>query len=336
MPITFITFLAATMAISGVPFLSGFYSKDAILASALAFGLESGHMILFLMAIVAAGITAFYMFRLVFVTFTGEPRNMDRYNHAHESPWVMTVPLVILGALSICSAWGGWFERFVEKPDLMTYASVETIEPAHHISLEDRTSVVEPEGHGEAGSTEEHAVTGEMHQEVPVTPVEHAEAGHDDHDAEHRAHTIAMWLSIFVAFSGITLSFLTYWKKTISAEAMADRFSRIYRILYNKYYVDEFYQATFIGATLLFSRICGWFDLHIIDGIVNGVSRLTTRFSFAEGRFDLKVIDGAVNGVANSFIFSGSNLRRIQSGRIQNYLVGLLVGILVIFLFRII
>lgn len=329
MPITFLTFLAATMAISGVPFLSGFYSKDAILASALAFALESGHMILFLAAIVAAGITAFYMFRLVFVTFTGEPRNKEKYEHAHESPLVMTIPLIILAVLSVCSAWGGWFEKFVEKPDLASYATTAAIEPsspsvdvAHGESLHEANFA---QGGGEAAVGE---VDAEAH------PAPHAAEGHDAHDA-HGAHTTAMILSILVAGTGILLSYLTYMRKTISAEAMAKRFDRLYRTLYNKYYIDEFYQGTFIWATLMISKLSGLFDNYVIDGIVNGVSRWTTRISFAEGRFDNSVVDGAVNGVADGFIFSGSRLRKIQTGRIQNYLVGLLVGILVIFLFRI-
>jgi NADH-quinone oxidoreductase subunit L len=132
------------------------------------------------------------------------------------------------------------------------------------------------------------------------------------------------------------LSWLTYGRRLISAEAMGERFSGLYRVLWNKYYIDEFYQATFIGATLLIARISSWFDLHVIDGIVNGAARLTTRISSAEARFDLKVIDGMVNGVATVILTSGSGMRRIQSGRIQNYIVGLLVGMIVIFLFRVI
>ncbi len=331
MPITFLTFLAATMAISGVPFLSGFYSKDAILAAALSFALESGHMILFLAAIVAAGITAFYMFRLVFVTFTGEPRNKEKYDHAHESPLVMTIPLIILAVLSVCSAWGGWFEKFVEKPDLASYATTAMIEPASHSPTVD---VTHGESLHEAGTVEGAGQSDGGGEHVEATPVPHASESHEDHDA-HGAHTTAMILSILVAGTGILLSYLTYMRKTISAEAMAERFSRLYRTLYNKYYIDEFYQGTFIWATLMLSKLSRLFDNYIIDGIVNGVSRWTTRISFAEGRFDNSVVDGAVNGVADSFIFSGSRLRKIQTGRIQNYLVGLLVGILVIFLFRV-
>jgi NADH-quinone oxidoreductase subunit L len=331
MPITFLTFLAATMAISGVPFLSGFYSKDAILAAALSFALESGHMILFLAAIVAAGITAFYMFRLVFVTFTGEPRNKEKYDHAHESPLVMTIPLIILAVLSVCSAWGGWFEKFVEKPDLASYATTAMIEPASHSPTVD---VTHRESLHEAGTVEGAGQSEGGGEHVGAVPVPHASQSHEDHDA-HGAHTTAMILSILVAGTGILLSYLTYMRKTISAEAMAERFSRLYRTLYNKYYIDEFYQGTFIWATLMLSKLSRLFDNYIIDGIVNGVSRWTTRISFAEGRFDNSVVDGAVNGIADSFIFSGSRLRMIQTGRIQNYLVGLLVGILVIFLFRI-
>jgi NADH-quinone oxidoreductase subunit L len=324
MPITFITFLIATLAISGVPFLSGFYSKDAILAAALAFGMESGHYLLFLMAIVAAGITAFYMFRLVFVTFTGEPRNQERYSHAHESPLNMTIPLMLLAVLSICSGWGGWYQKFVEKPDLSAYAT------AAYVDHESQVAIDEPSHGVDVGHVAE-----ETEHEVQAGAAGHGEESHGEHDS-HAAHTAAMIMSIFVAGTGILVSYLTYFRKTISADAMAVKLSRIYVVLYNKYYVDEFYSATFIGVTLLISRICGWFDLHIIDGIVNGVSKLTTRLSFAEGRFDNKVVDGAVNGIANSVIFSGSRMKRIQSGTIQNYLVGLLLGILVIFLFRVI
>jgi NADH-quinone oxidoreductase subunit L len=333
MPATFLTFLAATMAISGVPFFSGFYSKDAILASALAFGLEEGHMLLFLMAIVAAGITAFYMFRLVFVTFTGKPRNKDLHDHAHESPLVMTIPLVVLAILSISSAWGGWFERFVEKPDLMAYATVAGVKWESRSPDEDPARGIEKSEIPKSKALR--IAREEFHRStVSRSQAEHGES-HDEHDS-HGAHTTAMILSIIVAGTGIFLSYLTYQKKSISSEVIIDRFRGIHRVLSNKYYVDEFYQKSFIGMTLLISRISGWFDLYIIDGIVNGVSRLTTLFSAAEGRFDLKVIDGMVNGVAGSFIFSGKNLRRIQTGRIQNYLVGLLVGVIVIFLFRVI
>ncbi|MFH1844092.1 MAG: NADH-quinone oxidoreductase subunit L, partial [bacterium] len=124
LPITFVTMLFATIAIAGVPGFAGFYSKDAILGSALAFGMEHPkHYIPFILAILAAGITAFYMFRLIFLTFTGKPRVQEKYDHAHESPWTMTVPLLILAVLSFIGAgWKGptegWFARFSAPYDL--------------------------------------------------------------------------------------------------------------------------------------------------------------------------------------------------------------------------
>ena len=96
MPITFWTFVIATLALAGIPFMSGFYSKDAILLAAL----ENGSYVLFGLGFFAAFLTAFYMTRLVWLCFFGKPRNREKYDHAHESPWTMTVPLVILAALS--------------------------------------------------------------------------------------------------------------------------------------------------------------------------------------------------------------------------------------------
>src|SRR3990170_4983575 len=117
MPITFVTFLIATLAIAGVPLFSGFYSKDMILGAALEFGLKNPHhMILFAGALLTAGMTAFYMFRLVIRTFLGEPVDRHKFEHAHESPPNMWVPLVILAGLSFSFWYSGWFGDLVRKP----------------------------------------------------------------------------------------------------------------------------------------------------------------------------------------------------------------------------
>ncbi|OGR16005.1 MAG: NADH-quinone oxidoreductase subunit L, partial [Deltaproteobacteria bacterium RIFOXYD2_FULL_66_9] len=119
MPITFVTFLIATLAISGVPGFSGFYSKDMILAAALEFGMKSAnplHMIFFVGALFTAGLTAFYMFRLVILTFFGAPKDHHKYDHAHESPASMWVPLVVLAGLSFSFWYSGWFGTLVQKP----------------------------------------------------------------------------------------------------------------------------------------------------------------------------------------------------------------------------
>jgi NADH-quinone oxidoreductase subunit L len=121
MPITFFTMFVATLAISGVPGLSGFFSKDAILASALEAALTSHnpmHMVIFGTLLLCAGITAFYMFRLIFLTFFGTPRLSKVHTHAHESPLKMTAPLIVLAALSIVGGYGDWFEKLVRKPEV--------------------------------------------------------------------------------------------------------------------------------------------------------------------------------------------------------------------------
>lgn len=107
MKITAITMLIGVLAISGIPLFSGWYSKDEVLVGALAYSrVNTSHFLLFLTPLVTAGITTFYMFRMWFMTFTGKPRDPHVHEHAHESPWMMTVPLVLLAILSVCVAWG--------------------------------------------------------------------------------------------------------------------------------------------------------------------------------------------------------------------------------------
>ena len=107
MKITALTMLVGVLAIAGMPLFSGWYSKDAILAQAFGFmSTHPDHMLLFILPLVTAGMTTFYMFRMWFMTFTGKPRDHHVYEHAKESPWVMTVPLIVLAIFSVCVAWG--------------------------------------------------------------------------------------------------------------------------------------------------------------------------------------------------------------------------------------
>jgi NADH-quinone oxidoreductase subunit L len=107
MPITAFTMLAGVLAIAGVPTFSGWYSKDAVIADAIGFAsVHREHTLLFLLPLLTAGLTTFYMFRMWFLTFAGEPRDLHVYDHAHETPWTMTLPLMMLGILSWVFAWG--------------------------------------------------------------------------------------------------------------------------------------------------------------------------------------------------------------------------------------
>jgi NADH-quinone oxidoreductase subunit L len=318
MPITFATFLIATLAIAGVPGFSGFYSKDMILAAALEFGLRNPqHMILFIGALLTAGMTAFYMFRLVFTTFFGKPRDRHKFDHAHESPAVMWVPLAVLAALSFQFWYTGWFGNLVTKPSppVAAVAHAATAVPAGH-------------GDGFPAEAARPAASG-THGAAPHG----AEADHDDHLA-HTAHTWAMISSIAIAALGIGLAVIMYLLGWIDPGRVAAAAGPAYRFLVNKWYFDELYEATVVKGTVLLSRALGWFDLHVIDGIVNLVAQVGVWISWLTGKFDDYVVDGAVNGVATATIEGGAGLRRAQTGKLYHYVFVLAGGVLIIFLVK--
>ena len=310
LPITFGTMLVATLAIAGVPGTSGFASKDGILGDLL----FAAHQHKALWPIVgfafcAAGLTAFYMFRLIFMTFAGAPRSQEKYDKAHESPWVMAAPLVILAALALTSHQGGWFQDLVGPPPsaakaAMKVAGVEVHETATH-------EPKEAEGGAEAAVS-----TGGY-----VDPLEHE---------KHGAHTTAMIASIAVAGLGILLSFLTYQQKLIDPAKVAAAVPWVHRTLVNKYYVDEFVGAFFVAPALAFARGCARFDLKVVDGIVNLWGKATVVWSWIAGVFDNKVVDGAVNGTADIVMSAGSAVSRFQTGRLKTYLGWAVAGFLIL------
>jgi NADH-quinone oxidoreductase subunit L len=291
MPITFWTFVIYTLAISGIPFTSGFLSKDEILAGTLAFGQLTGHTLIPIVGFLVAGLTAFYMFRLVILTFMGEHKDATRVEHMHESPKPMTIPLIILAILSFFAfysfnpigASSGWFFRAVERPMSVVPNAVA------------------------AASTE-------MFEE-----------------ALHHSHATAMYLSLTVAGLGILLAFTTYYWKKISADAIAKSLAPMHAFLVNKWYFDELYDATAVAGTVGLSRVLGWFDNTVIDGAVNAVGSITKLSSFASGKFDSIVVDGIVNFLAYLAGFFGLMFRKIQTGRVQTYIAFVLLGVMLFF-----
>ncbi|RKU31152.1 NADH-quinone oxidoreductase subunit L [Candidatus Poribacteria bacterium] len=327
MPITFITMLIATLSISGVPFIfSGFWSKDKILAGVLGRAMEWSsvhHYILFIIALSAAGITAFYMFRLIFMTFFGEPRNQEMHDMAHESPKSMTVPLIVLAILSFPVVNTLWFNKDYVKPPPQPHLHA----PQHaYLSPDSQTggqgAALSLFGVSEAFAAEEEGGHGT-----------HADDGHHGHGP---AHTIAMVLSIIVAGLGIFFSWLFYHRRTLSAESVATTFRPIYNLFWHKYYFDEFYDGVLVALTVWKSRLFAQFDGSVVDGIVNGVGTVTRDILAAfVGIFDNRVVDGLVNRVAQVTWAVGGRVRRIQTGAIQTYLFVVLAGIvLLILIFR--
>jgi NADH-quinone oxidoreductase subunit L len=342
MPITFWTFLIATLAIAGVPGFSGFFSKDMILGAALEFGMRNPqHYILFFGALFTAGLTAFYMFRMVIMTFFGEPKDHHKFDHAHESPPSMWVPLVILATLSF-AFWfkspfveKGWFQTLVQKP--ATVANVVKA-PAAPVSMEHAAVMAPAHGeaapapHGGAAPVKEsgHAPAPAAHG-APAAPG--SAADHDLHLA-HKAHAYAMYSSVAVGSLGIFLAFVVYSFGWINPDKVANALKPLHEFLINKWYFDELYEATFVNGSKAFSRGLAWFDLHVVDGLVNLTAQVGVFVSFLVGKFDNYVIDGAVNGVADVTIGSGSILRRLQTGKLYHYVFALAGGAVVIFLIK--
>ena len=348
MPITFWTFLIATLAIAGVPGFSGFFSKDMILGEALAFGMRNPqHLGIFIGALLTAGLTAFYMFRLVILTFFGKPRDHHKYDHAHESPANMWVPLAVLATLSF-SFWfenpvsgKSWFKDLVPKPASAIHAPAAA--PAHR-AAEAATNPVHVAGSGPSHGTPAVGAPGAAdHVAAPAPAGDHAAAaqGHgagaeSEHDAHitHVAHRTAMYLSILIAGLGIAFAFGVYMFGWVSPDRVADALKPLHTFLLNKWYFDELYEATVIGGSKALSRGLAWFDLHVVDGLVNLAAQLGVFASFLIGKFDNYVVDGAVNGVASATIGSGSILRRLQTGKLYHYVFALAGGALVIFLIK--
>ncbi len=292
MPTTRWTYLVACCAIAGFPLFSGFFSKDEILWKAFsnANTLIPGQ-VLWAVGAVAAILTAFYMFRSYFLTFTGQYRSGSRAEAGlEESPRSMTGVLAVLGALSVAGGIIG-LPHLWHLPNLLEGWLEPIFESVHDL----------------------------VHW----------------HEYSHSTEWLLMLVSVAIALSGFTVARALFneAKSGLPAKFVADH-PTLHRILFNKYYVDELYQATAIRGSLLFSRLCGWFDQHVIDGLVNLVGHVIRIFSWLNGLTDTYIIDGTVNGVAAVCGRIGRVFRRLQTGRLQTYLYGLLGGGLLIVLAR--
>jgi NADH-quinone oxidoreductase subunit L len=282
-PITARTFLVAAIAISGIPPLAGFVSKDAILAASF-----NARPLLWAIGFVTAGMTAFYMFRLVFMTFYGESRvPHDVEHHIHESPRSMTVPLVILALLSVVGGWIGW-----------------------------------PESLG-----------GSDHFAKFLDPViaRHAEVIAAVPEATQRTTEYElMAVSVLVGLIGIGLAWFFYLRRPAIPERIAEKSGGFYHLLYNKYYVDQIYDAMFVNRAKDLGVTLGAFDVGVIDGLgVNGAGWVTRATSSLSMVWDKWIIDGLLNLTARIVWILSYPVRMIQSGRVSNYALLIVLGVLV-------
>jgi NADH-quinone oxidoreductase subunit L len=304
-PITFWTMAIGTLAIAGVPGFAGFFSKDAILWQA--WSSEGGaYRLLWLVGFITALMTAFYMGRLIILTFFSAPRmSHDVEHHVHESPKSMTVPLVILAFFAIFAGWLGF---------------------PHSLGGSDRfTKFLEPVFAREANV---------LRSEEPVQLA----AGKKEEEHTDPMEYALMALSVGAAFIGLGLAWKFYRNAdkgyTEPIDAVAPP---VYNVLLNKYYVDEAYDVAFTGrrkidgfrlGVLGLGDASAWFDTHVIDGTVNGVGRMTRSAGRISSWWDKWVIDGLlVNGPAVLARILSFPLRMLQWGLVQWYALVMTAGL---------
>lgn len=328
MPLTYATFLVATLALAGVPMFAGYYSKDQIVANAMAWGLTGGiaHWVPLVFGAIGVLLTTFYMFRLVFLTFHGAPADKHKYDHAHESPPVMVLPLVVLAAFGLFG--GGtihplpnndelWFNSVVEKPVSAAAVGLGLSSAAHDLPGLKRG------GHGESAE----AAHGEDFFEEPgVFEGDHSEWI----DALHAAHYPALILSMIMIVAGYLLARRMYLTRSTDPEEVSKRFGPLHKIISNKYYFDEFYAIAVIGNLKKWCNGLAWFDKNILDGAVNLVALLCRSVAFICGMFDTYVIDGFVNFWRGLTRGLSSVLRLLQTGNARDYLTWTLVGLIIL------
>ena len=294
MPWTAYTMLVGCMAISGfgIPFvigLSGYYSKDAILAQHALFRNHNPlHGWLFYAAAGGAAITAFYMFRLWYLTFAGQPRDAHRYAHAHESPKIMYMPLVVLAVMAVCAAW--------------------TV-PGTNFSLAGLLEQARPAG--------EHGV-GLVWDKVVLRP--EAESHHGS------AHVEATLVASATALFGFFLATAFYLLKWIDPKEVAQQFAPIYRFLLHKWYFDELYQVLLVRPVFVISQIVSKTDKNLIDRFINALARWTVNLAHLDDLIDRYLVDGLVNLMASWTYALGLGLRRVQTGQLRQYVMFIVIG----------
>jgi NADH-quinone oxidoreductase subunit L len=327
MPVTGWTFIIATLAISGIPLMSGFMSKDEILAGATAYSSLQGGIasVLPFIGFGVAMMTAFYMWRQVFMVFFGTPKMPEVFSHIHESPKAMTVPLITLAALSVWI----WYGANPVDPANSWFMKSWAATPAQVIP-ENTAPHFEHHGGGHGDATHaEPAHAPEAHGTTHTAPLmEHQVM------LEHKTHEVAltgMLISIAVALLGIFGAWFMYLRKPHLPDAVAAKIGPIYKMSFNKWYWDEIYDFVFVGSFMMFARACSWFDSNVVDGIVNGVGRTTILVSKIHGWFDKYVVDGLVNLTAGISQIIGLFFRSFQTGKIQTYMAWTLTLIVLLF-----
>lgn len=309
MPITAYTMLVGVIAIAGlaVPYVtlwggepiafSGYHSKDAIVATALTYMKLNGHYLLFFLPLAGAGITSFYMFRLWFYTFAGQPRDPEVYEHAHESPWVMVGPLCVLSVFAAFCAVGGesgiLFKLLLDSEPGSVAGGY--VPPA------------------------DSAGWGLLNLKLP------------SHSAIHANHAQAGTLALIMAFVGMAAAYICYGVRWVNPAEIKQQFSGLHQFLVNKWGFDEFYDIAFVKPAHVVSAWCASIDRVVFDGFLHATAKAAVKVASWDRQFDETIVDGAVNTVGNWTFAIGRSLSVVQTGRMRNYVMFIAVGLLSVF-----
>lgn len=301
MRITALTMLVGTLTIAGIPLLSGWYSKDAIIAQGFGYGIVyPEHFLLTLLPLATAGLTTFYMFRMWFLTFAGEPKDPHVYEHAHETGWRMTVPLILLAIMSVCVAWGwpiwnaesSWLEHQIHH--------------AQHVSL--------VADYGHVPGVDE------------VTDIPYIA---DQYSVRYQAteyHHLAGFIALGAVLIGFLFAAAMYYLHLLDPEEAAEQVPGLHGFLARKWHFDEFYSVALVRPALIVAGWCKAFDLRAIDGIIHAVAWLFLWIARIDGLIDRYIVDGLVNLIASVSQGIGQRLRRVQTGYLRSYVLFLVMA----------
>ena len=350
MKYTYWTFLAGWLAICGIIPFSGFWSKDEILWRTVSTNQIPVGWLLWIVGTIAATCTAFYMTRLMAMTFWGKERFRDAHEHTagheahedhptpghhvhvpHESPRSMWVPLVVLAILATVGGLVGIGTVFTGGREVGGRLNI-----VHWL-----TPVIW------------NPTTKAFHRDEPLSPAEEAKIAETPHTSElgvlpreepsgfNLAHAIEskigetgtellfVAISLIVAGIGIGLGFLFYLKDTRLAHVWAARLAPLYRASYHKYWIDEFYGWAITRRTMDLARGVYKFDSKVVDGAVNGAAQVTHLSSTVTGETDKYFVDGLVNAIADFVVRLMSPIvRAAQTGLTQNYALVMVIGLL--------
>jgi NADH-quinone oxidoreductase subunit L len=305
-PVTHRTMFIATLAIAGIFPFAGFFSKDAILWET--WSREGGaYRFLWYVGYATALMTAFYMFRLMYLTFHGRPRmSHDVEHHIHESPVSMTAPLVVLALCAIVAGWLGW---------------------PHSLGGSDRfTKFLEPVFASEATVLEEQGRASQL------------AAGEKEEEHNTGTEWLLMGLSLAAAGVGWGMAWRSYRHADKGyVEPIAAAAPPVYNTLLNKYYVDEGYDYVFTGRRKLGNVRLGvlglgaasaWFDTHVVDGAVNAAGWITRLAATVSSWWDKWIIDGiGVNGPPTLARMLSYPARLFEWGLVQWYALVMTAGL---------